>query len=179
MSSIMNNLQQEKSSLSLLLFEVSIGYIGLIGSINGLKRVILPQRTEQKVIEIAKVDGIYKPSDSSTFLGDLPSRISLYFQGKNVKFDDKVDYGNATDYQKMIWGLVRRIPYGHTITYGGLAEISGNAKAARAVGNVLARNPVPIVVPCHRVLSSDDSLGGFSGGLRLKKYLLKLESLDS
>ena len=86
---------------------------------------------------------------------------------------------NATEYQKKIWDTARRIPYGNTVSYGQLAQMAGNYKSARAAGNALARNPVPIVVPCHRVIGSNNKLGGFGGGLEMKRYLLELESSDN
>ncbi len=80
-----------------------------------------------------------------------------------------------TQFQKSVWEAVCKIPYGHTYSYGYLARQIGNPKASRAVGQALKKNPVPIIVPCHRVVNSDGSIGGFSGGNQWKKILLALE----
>lgn len=164
--------------LTMILFNTAKGFMGLLGSEKGLKRVILPLRKPEDVIDIASVDHIFSCDNNSTCLGDLPLRLGLYFEGKNVEFNDRVDLENATKYQKKIWNTARRIPYGTTISYKQLAQIAGNYKSARAAGNALARNPVPIIVPCHRVIGSGNKLGGFSCGLDMKRYLLELESSD-
>jgi methylated-DNA-[protein]-cysteine S-methyltransferase len=162
--------------LTLILFNVANGYLGLLGSEKGLKRVILPQDTKGKVISITAAEYVFTCNNNATCLGDLPFRMIQYFEGKQVKFDDPVDIEGATDYQRKIWELARTIPYGTTISYGRLAQMAGNYKAARAAGNALAKNPVPIVVPRHRVIAGNNRLGGFTGGLELKRYLLELES---
>jgi methylated-DNA-[protein]-cysteine S-methyltransferase len=82
----------------------------------------------------------------------------------------------GTEFQKKVWTALCSIPYGQTISYKELAERIGNPKAVRAVGAANGANPIPIIVPCHRVIGSDGSLTGFGGGLPLKKRLLELES---
>lgn len=165
--------------LTLILFNTIRGHIGLLGSEKGLKRVILPRQTPENIINIASVDHIFSCDNNSTCLGDLPLRMGLYFKGKRVEFNDRIDLEGATEYQRKIWETARQIPYGTTISYSQLAQMAGNYKSARAAGNALARNPVPIVVPCHRVIASHNKLGGFSGGLELKKFLLELESANN
>ena len=85
------------------------------------------------------------------------------------------DYAGMTPFRKRVMEELRKVPAGKTVTYGRLAAIAGRPGAARAVGNVMATNPVPLLVPCHRVVATD-GLGGFGGGLGLKRALLKLES---
>ena len=165
--------------LTLILFNTTKGHMGLIGSEKGLKRVILPLQKPEDVINIASIDYVYSCEHNSSCLGDLPERMGLYFEGKRIEFKDPIDIEGATEFQKRIWDSVRRIPYGTTISYSRLAQMAGNYKLARATGNALARNPVPIVVPCHRVIASNNKLGGFSGGLEMKKYLLELEASDT
>jgi methylated-DNA-[protein]-cysteine S-methyltransferase len=166
------------SMFTLILFYTAKGYMGLLGSEKGLKRVILPLQKPKDVIDIASVDYIFSCDNNSTCLGDLPMRMVLYFEGKKVVFNDSIDIENVTEYQKKIWNTARQIPYGTTVSYGQLAQMAGNYKSARAAGNALARNPIPIVVPCHRVIGSNNKLGGFGGGLEMKRYLLELESPD-
>ena len=84
----------------------------------------------------------------------------------------------GTPYQRLVWAELEKIPYGETVSYGELAKrlsLQGRKTAARAVGSAVARNPISILIPCHRVLASDGSLHGYAGGLKRKQYLLKLE----
>jgi methylated-DNA-[protein]-cysteine S-methyltransferase len=88
----------------------------------------------------------------------------------------KLDLRSATPFSKRVWRATSKIPYGQVRSYAWVAEKLGNPDAARAVGGALGRNPVPIFIPCHRVLDSDGGLGGFGAGLPLKRWLLALES---
>jgi O-6-methylguanine DNA methyltransferase len=100
---------------------------------------------------------------------------SQYFEGKKEDFTSlPLDFISGTPYQRKVWLETREIPYGKTQTYKSLAK-KLNHQGFRSVGQALSRNPLLIVIPCHRVLSSDGSLGGFTGGLKLKKFLLRLE----
>jgi O-6-methylguanine DNA methyltransferase len=100
---------------------------------------------------------------------------SQYFEGKKEDFTSlPLDFISGTPYQRKVWLETRKIPYGKTQTYKFLAE-KLNHRGYRSIGQALSRNPLLIVIPCHRVLSSDGSIGGFTGGLKLKKFLLRLE----
>jgi len=100
---------------------------------------------------------------------------SQYFEGKKEDFTSlPLDFISGTPYQRKVWLETRKIPYGKTQTYKFLA-IKLNHRGYRSIGQALSRNPLLIVIPCHRVLSSDGSIGGFTGGLELKKFLLRLE----
>ncbi len=100
---------------------------------------------------------------------------SQYFEGKKEDFTSlPLDFISGTPYQRKVWLETRKIPYGKTQTYKFLAK-KLNHRGYRSIGQALSRNPLLIVIPCHRVLSSDGSLGGFTGGLELKKFLLRLE----
>jgi len=101
---------------------------------------------------------------------------SQYFEGKKEDFTSlPLDFISGTPYQRKVWLETRKIPYGKTQTYKFLAE-KLNHRGYRSIGQALSRNPLLIVIPCHRVLSSDGSIGGFTGGLELKKFLLRLEN---
>ena len=105
-------------------------------------------------------------------------RLQAYALGEPQDFGDlAVDLGPLSRFQRRVYRRCRRIPYGRTLTYGRLAVLAGSPRAARAVGSCMARNPVPLVVPCHRVVGSGGKLGGYSapGGTRLKQRLLELE----
>jgi methylated-DNA-[protein]-cysteine S-methyltransferase len=101
-----------------------------------------------------------------------------YFAGKRVAFDLPLA-PTGTGFQRSVWRQLQEIPYGQTISYGELARRVGNPKAARAVGSANGANPLPIVIPCHRVIAGDGSLGGFGGGLPTKQKLLALELRSS
>jgi len=114
-------------------------------------------------------------------LPGFQEELALYFSGRPVSFCVPVDLASLTDFQRRVLRACSRIEYGRTITYGDLARDIGSPAAARAVGGALARNPVPLVIPCHRVVGCNGGLGGFSAepGLRLKRFLLDLESRTS
>ncbi|MGC9360033.1 MAG: methylated-DNA--[protein]-cysteine S-methyltransferase [Anaerolineae bacterium] len=102
-------------------------------------------------------------------------QILAYLRGERRQFDVPLDLGDATEFQRRVWEACEAIPYGATTTYGKLADSIGAPKGARAVGQALGSNPVPILIPCHRIIASDGSLGGYGGGLALKRALLALE----
>ena len=101
--------------------------------------------------------------------------LDQYFEGKRRTFSVPVDLSPLTAFQRRILGATARVPYGEVATYATVAAQAGNRQAARAAGAALGSNPVPIVVPCHRVLASDGSLGGYGGGLAAKRRLLQME----
>jgi len=151
------------------------GWVGVVGSKEGLVFLTLPKLSHRTVLSEIKEflgDSIEDPSA----FGDLPSRIKRYFEGKRVTFTDKLDLSGTTVFQQAVWNVTRTIPYGETRSYAWIASQAESPRASRAVGGALARNRFPIIVPCHRVIASDGSLGGFSGGLALKKRLLELEA---
>ncbi|MCJ7507167.1 MAG: methylated-DNA--[protein]-cysteine S-methyltransferase [candidate division Zixibacteria bacterium] len=108
-------------------------------------------------------------------LKSLKDKMKKYFSGEKVIFKEKLDLLTGTMLEKRIWKDMQKIPYGQTRSYKWLASKAGNRKLARAVGGACSRNPIPIIIPCHRVIKSDGGLGGFAGGLDKKKKLLKIE----
>jgi len=106
--------------------------------------------------------------------GALFRQLDAYFAGTLTRFDLPLHFA-GTDFQNNVWAALCDIPYGETISYGALAARIGNPKASRAVGSANGANPLPIVVPCHRVIGSDRSLTGFGGGLDTKRFLLAHE----
>lgn len=105
--------------------------------------------------------------------------LEAYFSGRLREFSVPLDLdGRGSGFDSGVWRSARAIPYGATASYGDLARAVGNPKAGRAVGAALGRNPVPPIVPCHRILGKDGSLTGFTGGLRLKSLLLSLEGIE-
>ncbi len=105
----------------------------------------------------------------------LARELDEYFAGKRRDFDLDVDLGGFSPFHARVLRALRRIPYGALTTYMRVARQAGNAKAPRAAGRAVGANPIPIVVPCHRVIASDGTLGGYGGGLDVKRHLLALE----
>lgn len=132
--------------------------------------------------------GFSKPLDfgsnpkevSSRFQNQLLLKIEReldeYFNGKRKEFTVKLDL-NGTDFQKLVWSKLQNIPYSKTFSYKEIAVQVGKPTGSRAVGNANGKNPVCIIIPCHRVIAADGSLGGYSGGLENKVKLLKIESI--
>ena len=141
------------------------GYI----SETGVKTLLLPQSPQQEIYLLH--------SAANVVVGErLVRELKLYFSGIPVAFSDiPLDLAETTPFQQAVWKAAQAIPWGKTISYRGLAEQIGKSNAARAVGQALGRNPIPILIPCHRILAKDDRLGGFSAGLDWKRHLLALE----
>jgi O-6-methylguanine DNA methyltransferase len=107
---------------------------------------------------------------------DFERQLIEYLEGKRRVFDLPLRL-EGCDFQKEVWGAVSHIPYGQTASYGEIAHLIGKPKASRAVGAANGANPIPIVIPCHRVIGSDGSLTGYGGGLALKSRFLALEGI--
>jgi len=110
-------------------------------------------------------------------LDDVRRELDEYFAGRRDRFDLPIDFGLVrTDFGRRVLQATAEIPFGQTSTYAGVAGTAGNAAAVRAAGTALGRNPIPIVVPCHRVLRTGGALGQYTGGVERKQHLLELES---
>lgn len=120
----------------------------------------------------------FRPGGDRPTPADRPlvRQLQSYAAGKPVKLTTPVNLDAGTEFQRAVWTTLRTIPRGETRSYAWVARQIGRPRAARAVGAACGANPVPLLVPCHRVIASDGSLGGFSGGLALKRRLLALES---
>jgi methylated-DNA-[protein]-cysteine S-methyltransferase len=160
-------------NLSYCIFSCSAGWIVILGSGKGLLRVTLPRPSEQSAQ--AFLDTSQAELSCNQFQ-DTVERFQAYYSGNKVDFSEKVDFSGSTSFQREVWQAARSIPYGETRTYGWLAAAIDRPLAARAVGQALGRNPVPVIIPCHRIIAGDGSLGGFTGGLDIKRFLLDLES---
>lgn len=131
---------------------------------------------EEKIIGLKKVDDEeVKNMGTMTKLTDkVCVQLQEYFEGKRKKFDFPYEL-HGTQFQKKVWGVLYEIPYGETRTYKDIAIAIGNPKASRAVGMANNKNPIIIVVPCHRVIGANGKLVGYAGGLEMKKGLLDME----
>lgn len=114
------------------------------------------------------------PTMRGLYLDDACRQLSEYFSKKRRSFELPLDL-RGSQFQKRVWSELQRIPYGQTRSYGEIAENVGNPKAARAVGLANNRNPILIIIPCHRVVGKDKKPVGYAGGIERKKYLLELE----
>ncbi|ERT59497.1 methylated-DNA--[protein]-cysteine S-methyltransferase [Peptoniphilus sp. BV3C26] len=123
---------------------------------------------------IKLLDGISHKDEKSKISDKCFKELEEYFKGKRKKFTVKFK-AHGTEFQEKCWKELLKIPYGQTKTYGQIAEEIKNPKAARAVGNANNKNPLWIIIPCHRVLGKNGSLTGYAGGLKIKEKLLKLE----
>jgi methylated-DNA-[protein]-cysteine S-methyltransferase len=159
------------------IFKTKWGYFGLAANGKGLFRTVLPCPT-LKITKKYLVAGLDNPKFEKNLLKPLQNKIIAYFEGKPVNFNEPLDLANHPAFTKKVLAACKKIPSGKTITYSQLAAMIGKPNASRAVGNALAKNPIPLIVPCHRVIRRDGSIGRFSapGGVPLKKRLIALES---
>jgi len=161
-----------------IVFGTPQGWMGVLGSPAGLIRCTLPQYSSDVALQNLG-DDIKKANRTAEPFKDLIARFQAYFSGDKVDFPDKLDLSQATEFQRSVWETTRAIPYGATQTYHWIASRINKPRAARAVGQALGQNPLPIIVPCHRVLAANGGLGGFTGGLDMKRLLLKIEGIDT
>ncbi len=151
-----------------------IGRLLVAASEQGVCRISFDPEPEQELEELAAAFGarvLRAPRPVEAVRRELDE----YFQGERREFDLPVDLRPVPDFQRQVLEELVLVPYGHVDTYGGLARKIGRPRAARAVGGALNRNPVPIVVPCHRIVGATGNLTGYGGGLERKQALLGLE----
>ena len=150
-----------------------IGQLGIAKSNNGLRRVMFSKHApfNQYLQTLYPQDNIKRDDDELT---DPINQLNEYFHLLSTKFELKLDLV-APPYYKKVLKIVANIPYGITASYKTIAKQTGNSKAVRAVGSANAYNPIPIIIPCHRILTHSGKLGGFGGGEETKVFLLELE----
>lgn len=160
-------------------FVTPFGWMGVLASEKGLRRTTLPQDSPAECIALlgGELDGAVQSPER---FGGLRRKLVAYFQGEPVSFDDEaLDLDDASPFLVAAWRACRSIPTGQTRSYKWLAAQAGRPQAPRAAGQSMARNRLPIIVPCHRVVGSDGGLHGFGRGasqLDLKRRLLELEA---
>lgn len=161
------------------LLESSLTWIGIVGNEQGATHVLLlsgPKESAQRRMRRDFPDAAEAPA----FLPAFQRALRDYFDGRIPAFDIPHHLEGLTDFQREVLSACRKIPAGRTLTYAQLAARIGRPRAARAVGNALARNPLPLLIPCHRVVAGNRKLGGFSAdaGVDLKRKLLALEGVE-
>lgn len=151
--------------------DTPIGTLRIVASDTGIREILLPLAT--RTLPTRALDGAGDP-----LLGAACAQLTEYFAGRRRVFDLALD-PQGTDFQHRVWQVLRAIPYGTTVSYGEVAHALGRPGAARAVGAANGRNPIPIIVPCHRVIGADGTLVGYGGpspeGLAMKRHLIDLE----
>lgn len=151
-------------------FKTVFGWAAVLTNEGKLSKLILPHDTREEIESIAGSFG-----NASEMQPAVIEDICAYFSGKRVDFQCEFDFTGKSEFDIKVWKAAMQIPYGSTITYGQLACSIGHPNASRAAGSALGRNPLPVIIPCHRILRSDGGLGGFSAGLNWKIRLLDLE----
>lgn len=167
---------------SYAVFETVSGFCGIAWSDNGITRFQLPtgDADATRRLLLRRVSGA-KVAEPTPEIASVIDAVRRYFEGREIDFSDlKLDLDGQDDLSKQIYALVRRLPWGQTTTYGALAkEIDADPRLARNVGQAMARNPIPLIIPCHRVLAAGGKVGGFSapGGAASKVRMLELEGV--
>lgn len=156
------------------LLPTSLGWVGVLASTRGIRRLTLPQASPQQAVEELGPTMARAVLNSILFEG-LRLRLEQFLSGEPVDFDDELDLEEGSGFFHRAWQACRSIPRGETRSYAWLAAQAGNPRALRAAGQAMARNPVTLIIPCHRVIASDGALRGYGGGLELKQRLLDLE----
>ena len=152
----------------------SIGWIGVLASDKGLRRLVLPMPSAQQAVE-----DLWPETDTAELaparFHNFQEQLEKYLSGDAMSFDLELDTEGYSNFFSKAWTACRSIPRGETRSYTWLAAQAGSPKAIRAAGQAMARNPIPIVIPCHRIIGTDGRLHGYGGGLGLKQRLLDLE----
>jgi methylated-DNA-[protein]-cysteine S-methyltransferase len=154
-----------------------VGPLFLAVTERGLCRISYDPQPERNAEELARIFGA-RVLRVPRSVDPVRRELDEYFEGRRDRFDLPVDLRGRADFTRTVLEELARVPYGEVTTYGELAARTGRPRAARAVGTVMNRNPIPIVLPCHRVIGSTGSLVGYGGGLERKRQLLELEHAD-
>lgn len=155
-------------------FETDLGRGVVLATSSGIRKVLLPDMDNVEII----APTIMTPSQLTERVSHM---LECYFKFSAQSFDSiPLDIDVYGDFRRYVLNLVRSIPFGEVRSYAQVAFMAGSPRAARAVGGAMAANPVPIIIPCHRIVAANGSLTGFSapGGLKLKKYLLRMERVE-
>ena len=157
-------------------FTTPLGRIGVAAGDRGVVRVMLPSAVAGRRCRASGAStGAAK---AKAHAAQAEREIRAYCAGRLREFTVPIDLSGVPPFHRKVLAAARRIPYGRTVTYGELARRAGSPRAARAVGQAMAHNPVALLVPCHRVVAAGGGLGGFGGGLALKRRLLALEGVE-
>lgn len=158
------------NSYNFSFFNSILGTIFVITTPEGISRIIFGQERFKEFI--GSLNGVKLTEGGEA--EKSAREVRLYLEGKLKEFQSRLDLSSGTPFQRSVWRELLKIPYGRVKTYREIAEDIGNSRAARAVGSAVGANPIPIIVPCHRVVATN-GLGGYSCGIEIKKKLLHIE----
>lgn len=159
-----------------IIFKSRWGWMALSETAKGIDALVLPKVSRRAVLSELNVRAIaLLDEQASPRLREARTQLTDYLAGARTSFDLPLDLSRGTSFQRRVWRVLQHISYGQLRSYQWVALRVGGSRYARAVGNAVGANPVPIVIPCHRIVAHDGSLGGFSGGLPTKRKLLTLE----
>jgi methylated-DNA-[protein]-cysteine S-methyltransferase len=151
-------------------YQSPVGELIIVGSGSAVTRIGFPTHRRKSSIQ-------QHLEQNRTPFAEVCRQLELYFDRKLRTFDVPLQPA-GTGFQQQVWQHLQEIPYGDTVSYSDIANAIGNPKATRAVGSANGSNPIPIIIPCHRVIGRDGSLTGFGGGLPMKRFLLQLEDTE-
>ena len=149
-------------------------FIGYLDSPIGLLKLTASEEGLQKLSLVEERD---EQENENQFIHFYKNQLREYFDGNRKEFNQYFDFNGSTEFYRSVWSKLSEIPFGKSISYSKLAEAINNESAVRAVGMANARNPIPIIIPCHRVIGSDGSLTGYALGLNVKRRLLIHEKI--
>ena len=159
-----------------VVFQSAWGWMGIAESSKGIQAIVLPKGSKRTVeSELSAQSNESLQRGESGRLEVARRQMLDYLAGKRQTFDVPLDLSRGTAFQRQVWRVLLRVPYGKLRSYQWIATRVGGPQHARAVGNAVGANPIPIMIPCHRIVAQDATLGGFSGGLSMKRKLLSLE----
>ena len=150
------------------ILETKFGKFGILSNRTRLKRVILPNKLKLITLELTH------PNNHSRIMKKVIDQLNQYFLGKKIKFDVEYELSISSFYNNVL-NEVYKIPYGKTVSYKYIANKIDNSMAYRAVANANAANPIPIIIPCHRVILTNGTFGNYGGGKELKQKLIRFE----
>jgi methylated-DNA-[protein]-cysteine S-methyltransferase len=163
-----------KAELATATLKSPVGELRLAASDDGLVAVVFPDEKKKRVFANAKGS-----AEAHAHVDAAVAALKEYFAGNRTDFKDIKLAPEGTAFQKSVWKALMKIPFGATKSYADIARAIGNPKAMRAVGLANGRNPIPIIVPCHRVIGANGALTGFGGGIPTKKALLEHEGVTT
>ncbi len=155
--------------------ESPVGTLMIASSEEGVCEIgFANHETQNQFLQNLRIRG-FRPAQDDQIIHQVAAQLSEYFRGERNQFEVPLDFSGISSFTRSVLVATSEVPFGHLTSYRGIAERIGKPSATRAVGNALGRNPIPVVVPCHRIVRSDSSLGGYTGGTQIKQHLLALE----
>jgi len=172
---LMNN-KNHTSELFYDCFESPLGPLWLVTGEAGLAYLIREKEEDAFLTEITRRTGL-RPTKKLNQMSRWRGPLVRYFSGETIRFDAPISFLEGTPFQQKVWQTLLKIPYGSVRSYQWIGDQIGIKRAGRAIGNACGKNPIPVIIPCHRVVCQNGKLGGYTGGISIKKELLALEGV--